>query len=114
MRLSSLLLLLLLAACHPRDAKKVVTNNKFADTLPNGLRIVNTIDSPVYYKEQVSTDSLKGNYQLVYAEDDSNRYVFLKKGEKYSLLDKCSPRCSFWSLGLADADEEGYFVLTHD
>lgn len=84
-----------------------------ADTLPNGLRIVNTIDSPFNYKDQVTTDSLKGGYLLVYAEDDSLRYVYLQKGTRLSLLDKTSGG-TFYSLGQVGLDEDGYFLLAHD
>lgn len=111
MRYLLFLLLYLLAACGRQSASK--KQPVAADTLPNGLRIVNTIDSPFYYKDQVTTDSLKGGYRLVYAEDDSFRYVFLQKGEKLSLLDKTEGG-SFYNLGWVDADEEGYIVLAHD
>lgn len=115
MRTFQLLILLFLTACNNRDTVKQSTVLRSYDTLSNGLRIINrTIDSPYNYKDQVSTDSLKGDYQVYYAQDDCAYFLYLKHRDTLSLLNKTTQHTSLHYLGNVMDDEQKYFILGHD
>lgn len=85
------------------------------DTLSNGLRIIHTnIDSVHYYKDQVDTDSLQGNCQIVYAENDTSYFLFFKKGSFLNLLNQTSNYTSLHHLGNLVEDSATFFILGHD
>jgi hypothetical protein len=117
------LLLLFFISCNSDNAvKKIDPKNeliKSADTLlqkPSTVKmpqLVNTLDSPYYYKDQVGPTPLKGGYQLIYAADDSLKYVYLKNGESVQLLKKIN-NGSYWYLGTLGEDYDDCFILNHD
>jgi hypothetical protein len=76
------------------------------DTLPNGIRLLDNVDSGMvnYYKEVVGSDTLKGGYILCYGIDDSTKYLYIKKGENLHLLNKTPIYTSTWSLGTIEKD----------
>ena len=115
MRPLQLLILIFLTACNNQDAAKKTTVTKSYDTLSNGLRVINrTIDSPYYYKDQVSTVDLKGGFQIYYAEDDSTYFLYLKNGDTLTLLNNTTNSTSLHYLGNVTEDEKTYFILGHD
>ncbi len=114
MRLFQLLILITLAACNHQDTVKKTITAKLYDTLSNGLKILNTIDSPFYYKDQVSTDSLLGDYQVYYAQDDSSYFLYLKHRDTLILLNKTSHYTSLHYLGKVAVDDTTFFILEHD
>lgn len=115
MRLLQLLIIFALTACNNQDMSKKLTVSKSYDTLSNGLRIVNrTIDSPYYYKDQVATDSLIGNYQVYYAQNDSFYFLYLKHFDTLHLLNKTSNSTSLHHLGSVTGDDTTFFILGHD
>src|SRR5882762_3266195 len=115
MRPFQLLILIFLTACNNHETANKLTVPKSYDTLSNGLRIINrTIDSPYYYKDQVATVSLQGGFQVYYAQDDSSYFLYLKKGDTLSLLNKTTNFTSLHHLGNVTEDEKTYFILGHD
>jgi hypothetical protein len=114
MRSLQLFILVFLTACNNQDAVKKSAVLKSYDTLSNGLRILNTIDSPFYYKDQVGTDSLIGNYQVYYAKDDSSYFLYLKHRDSLKLLNKTSQYTSLHYLGNVTGDDTTFFILGHD
>jgi hypothetical protein len=104
-----------LTACNNQEAVKKSTVSKSYDTLSNGLRIINrTIDSPYYYKDQVATDSLIGNYQVYYAQNDSLYFLYLKHFDTLHLLNKTTNYTSLHYLGNVTGDDTTFFILGHD
>ncbi|RZL47845.1 MAG: hypothetical protein EOP00_10750, partial [Pedobacter sp.] len=88
---------------------------KYYDTLSNGLRVINrTIDSPYYYKDQVGTVSLQGGFQVYYAESDSSYFLYLKKADTLALLNETTNSTSLHHLGNVTEDAKKYFILGHD
>jgi hypothetical protein len=83
------------------------------DTLPNGKRLLDNIDSGMvyYYKEVIGSDTLKGGYILCYGIDDSTKYLYIRKGKNLHLLNKTPINTSTWSLGTLEKDFT-YSVLT--
>ena len=115
MRLLQLFILFFLTACNNQEAVKKSAISKSYDTLSNGLSIINrTIDSPYYYKDQVATDSLNGNYQVYYAQDDSFYFLFLKHFDTLHLLNKTTNYTSLHYLGNVTGDDTAFFILGHD
>lgn len=115
MRLHQLFIVLFfLTACNNQDTVKKSTGLKSYDTLSNGLKILNTLDSPFYYKDQVGIDSILGNYQVYYAKDDSSYYLYLKHFDTLGLLNKTSQYTSLHYLGIVIGDTTNYFILGHD
>jgi hypothetical protein len=114
MRPFPLFILLIFTSCISHGPSKKLTNVKSFDTLSNGLQIINTIDSPFYYKDQVATDSLKGNYQVFYAKNDSLYFLYLKHKDTLTLLNKTSQYTSLHYLGNVTADDTTCFILGHD
>ncbi|MBI3512248.1 MAG: hypothetical protein HY064_16430 [Bacteroidetes bacterium] len=85
------------------------------DSLYHHLKIINTLDSPYYYKDQVGPTRIKGGYELSYAADDSSRYLFLKNGNSVHLLDKAKNYSgSYYSLGTLGEDHADFFTIIHD
>jgi hypothetical protein len=62
------------------------------DTLPNGKRLLDNMDSGMvhYYKEVVGSDTLKGGYITCYGIDDSTKYFYLRHGDTLHLLNQGS------------------------
>jgi hypothetical protein len=114
MRPFQLLILISLTACNNQDTVKKTAAFKTNDTLSNGLIILNTLDSPFYYKDQVGTDSLLCNYQVYYAKDDSSYFLYLKHQDTLSLLNKTSQYTSLHYLGNVTGDDTTFFILGHD
>lgn len=115
MRPFQLLILISFAACNSQNREKKLPVSKPYDTLSNGLRVINrTIDSPYYYKDQVATDSLIGDYQVYYAQNDSFYYLYLKHREDLHLLNKSTKYTSLHSLGNVTGDDTTFFILGHD
>lgn len=115
MRPLQLLIIIFLTACNNQDVSKKLTVSKSSDTLSNGLRIINrTNDSPYYYKDQVATVSLIGNYQVYYAQDDSSYYLYLKHFDTLHLLNKTTNYTSLHHLGNVSEDDTTFFILGHD
>ncbi|MGG9963185.1 hypothetical protein [Ferruginibacter sp. SUN106] len=104
-----------MTACNNEEAAKKSIVPKSYDTLSNGLRIINrTIDSPYYYKDQVTTDSLIGNYQVYYAQNDSLYFLYLKHFDTLHLLNKTTNYTSLHYLGNVTGDDTAFFILGHD
>jgi hypothetical protein len=115
MRLLQLLILIFFTACNNQDTAKKLTVTKSYDTLSNGLRIINRIiDSPYYYKDKVTTVLLQGGFQVYYAQNDSSYFLYLKKGDTLTLLNKTTNFTSLHHLGNLTEDEKTYFILGHD
>ena len=113
-RLQLFIVAIILAGCNNHDKTIQSTVIKSYDTLSNGLRIINTLDSPFYYKDQVGTDSLLGNYQVCYTKDDSFYYLYLKHHDSLVLLNKTSRNTSLHHLGEVTNDDTVFFILGHD
>jgi hypothetical protein len=115
MRRLQLLILIFLTACNNKDTSNKKYGKYAYDTLSNGLRIINrTIDSDYYYKDQVATDSLTGNYQIFYVQDDSSYFLYLKHRDTLNLLNKTTQYNSLHHLGKVISDEQKFFILGHD
>lgn len=115
MRPFQLLILLFLTSCTAHDTSNKSNDSKAVDTLSNGLRIINTImDSVHYYKDQVGTDSLLGNCQLVYAENDTTYFLYFKRGDTLNLLNQTDNSTSLHHLGNLVQDTTSFFILGHD
>jgi len=76
------------------------------DTLPNGKRLLDNMDSGMvyYYKEVVGSDTLKGGYITCYGIDDSTKYFYLRHGDTLHLLNQGSILASTWGLGILEKD----------
>ncbi len=83
------------------------------DTLPNGKRLLDNMDSGMvhYYKEVVGSDTLKGGYISCYGIDDSTKYFYLRHGDTLHLLNQTPIYTSTWSLGTLEKDFNT-FILT--
>ncbi|MEJ8817485.1 hypothetical protein [Lacibacter sp. H407] len=86
------------------------------DTLPNGKKILNNIDSGMdhYYKEVVGTDTLTGGYLTCYGIDDSMKYFYLRHGDTLHLLNQTPTYTSTWSLGVLEKDFDNFFITRID
>lgn len=86
------------------------------DTLPNGKRLLNNIDSSMsmYYKEVVGPDTLSGGYIICYGIDDSTKYFYLKYGDTLYLLNQTPIYTSTWSLGTLEKDFDTFFMTRID
>jgi hypothetical protein len=86
------------------------------DTLPNGLRLLDNLDSGmhIYYKEVVGSDTLKGGYITCYGIDDSIKYFYLRHGNRLYLLNKTPTYTSTWSLGTLEKDFTTFFMTRID
>ena len=92
-----------------------LTVSRSCDTLSNGLRIINrNVDSPYYYKDIVGTDSLIGNYQIFYAENDTTYFLYLKHNDSLQLLNTTTNATSLHHLGVPVSDDTTFFILGHD
>jgi hypothetical protein len=124
MRQFKLLTFLFLLSCNSPDkhfnSKQIPgsntkqTNIPDFDTLPNGQRVLNNIDSGmyIYYKEVVGPDTLLGGYITCYGIDDSMKYFYLRHGDTLHLLNKTPIYTSNWSLGTLEKDFTAYFITT--
>jgi len=86
------------------------------DTLPNGQRLLDNMDSGmyIYYKEVVGSDTLKGGYITCYGIDDSMKYFYLRHGDTLHLLNKTEKYISTWSLGTLEKDFTTFFMTRID
>ena len=86
------------------------------DTLPNGKRLLDNMDSGMvhYYKEVVGSDTLKGGYISCYGIDDSTKYFYLRHGDTLHLLNQGSIRASTWGLGTLEKDFNTFFMTRID
>ena len=86
------------------------------DTLPNGKRLLDNIDSGMvhYYKEVVGSDTLKGGYISCYGIDDSAKYFYLRHGDTLHLLNRTHIYTSSWSLGKLEKDFDSFILTTVD
>ena len=86
------------------------------DTLPNGKRLLDNIDSGMvhYYKEVVGSDTLKGGYITCYGIDDSTKYFYLRYGDTLHLLNQGSIFASTWGLGTLEKDFTTFFMIRID
>jgi hypothetical protein len=86
------------------------------DTLPNGKRLLDNIDSSLsnYYKEVVGSDTLKGAYITCYGIDDSIKYFYLMHGKILHLLNKTPINTSTWGLGTLKKDFANSFMTQLD
>lgn len=86
------------------------------DTLPNGKRLLDNIDSGMvnYYKEVVGSDTLKGGYISCYGIDDSTKYFYLRHGNTLHLLNQGSIFASTWGLGTLEKDFDTFFMTRID
>lgn len=115
-----ILIFILFVACTSGGKRKLsdkdsvqISGNVHFDTLPNGQRILNNIDSSFfyYYKEVVGPDTLTDGYITCYGIDDSMNYFYLRHGDTLRLLSKAPRSVSAWSMGLFEK-EKGGFLLT--
>lgn len=86
------------------------------DTLPNGKRLLDNIDSgmTLYYKEIVGSDTLKGGYISCYGIDDSTKYFYLRHGDTLHLLNQTPIYTSSHSLGTLEKDFDNLILTTID
>jgi hypothetical protein len=86
------------------------------DTLPNGKRHLNNVDSSLsmYYKEVVGPDTLKGGYITCYGIDDTTKYFYLRHDDTLHLLNHIPIYTSTWSLGIVEKDFDNFFITTVD
>lgn len=86
------------------------------DTLPNGKRLLDNMHEGMvhYYKELVSSDTLKGGYIACYGFDDSAKYFYLRRGDKLHLLNQEAIHVSAWSLGKLEKDFDSFIVTVVD
>jgi hypothetical protein len=86
------------------------------DTLPNGKRLLDNMDSGMvhYYKEVVGSDTLKGGYITCYGIDDSTKYFYLRHGDTLHLLNQTPIYTSTWSLGTLEKDFDNFILTTVD
>lgn len=86
------------------------------DTLPNGIRLLDNLDSGMhfYYKEVVGSDTLKGGYVTCYGIDESTKYFYLQYGDTLHLLNKTPKYTSTWSLGTLEKDFPTFFITRID
>ncbi len=86
------------------------------DTLPNGKRLLDNIDSGMvhYYKEVVGSDTLIGGYISCYGIDDSTKYFYLRHGDTLHLLNQTPMYTSTWSLGTLEKDYNSFFLTRVD
>lgn len=86
------------------------------DTLPNGKRLLDNMDSGManYYKEVVGSDTLKGGYISCYGIDDSTKYFYLRHGDTLHLLNQVPIYTSTWGLGTLEKDYDSFILTTVD
>jgi hypothetical protein len=86
------------------------------DTLPNGKRLLDNLDSGMvhYYKEVVGSDTLKGGYITCYGIDDSIKYFYLRHGDTLHLLNQTPIYTSTHSLGTLEKDFDTFILTTVD
>jgi hypothetical protein len=86
------------------------------DTLPNGKRLLDNIDSGMvhYYKELVGSDTLIGGYISCYGIDDSTKYFYLRHGDTLHLLNQTPIYTSTHSLGTLEKDFDTFILTTVD
>ena len=126
MRLFIILLLIPLFSCNSTDRHsesretsipniQQITVSNF-DTLPNGQRLLDNIDSALnyYYKEVVGSDTLKGGYITCYGVDDSLNYFYLRHEDTLHLLNKREKIVGAWSLGTLENDFDSFFITRLD
>jgi hypothetical protein len=121
-----LAIFLSLFSCHRSQKKlesKIVNRLRLIDilepdldTLPNGKRLLDNIDSGMvhYYKEVVGSDTLKGGYISCYGIDDSTKYYYLRAGNTLHLLNQGSILASTWGLGTLEKDFTTFFMIRID
>ena len=111
-----LLLSLLYIAYNTPSPSKNINGKKSYDTLPNGKRSLNTLDSSftMYYKEIVGPDTLLGGYITCYAIDDTAIYFYLRHDDTLHLLNKISSLASPHGLGILEEDFDTYFITRID
>ena len=112
----NILLAFLFISCHSNTSHKVVISEANYDTLPNGQRLLDNIDSAIhlYHKEVVGSDTLIGGYIICYAIDDSTKYFYLRKGDTLHLLNKVHRLSSAHSLGYLEEDYKTFFITKID
>lgn len=86
------------------------------DTLPNGKRLLDNMDSGMvyYYKEVVGSDTLKGGYISCYGIDDSTKYFYLMHGDTLHLLNQTPIYTSTHGLGTLEKDFDNFILTTVD
>ncbi len=86
------------------------------DTLPNGKRLLDNLDSGMvlYYKEVVGSDTLKGGYISCYGIDDSTKYFYLRHGNTLHLLNQTPIYTSTHGLGTLEKDFDTFILTTVD
>ena len=86
------------------------------DTLPNGKRLLDNLDSgmTLYYKEVVGSDTVKGGYITCYGIDDSTKYLYLRHGDTLHLLNQTPIYTSTHSLGILEKDFDTFIITTVD
>jgi hypothetical protein len=87
------------------------------DTLPNGKRLLDNVDSEMvhYYKEVVGSDTLQGGYIICYGIDDSTKYFYLRHGDTLHLLNQTPiDENSTWGLGTLEKDFDNFFITRID
>lgn len=124
MQFLTLSILILLFSCNTSErgsdwketsAVKIQQVANF-DTLPNGQRLLDNMDSAFYYyyKEVVGTDTLKGGYVTCYGVDDSMNYFYLRHGDTLHLLNKREKIVGAKSLGTLEEDFDSFFISRID
>lgn len=123
---AKIFIFLCLFSCSDRETKPLPNNKTNTqlidilepdkDTLPNGKRLLDNIDSgmSLYYKEVVSSDTLKGDYIICYGIDDSCKYFYLRHGDTLYLLNKTPIYTSTHGLGTLEKDFDNYFITRVD
>jgi hypothetical protein len=116
LRLFGFIISLLFFSCNIHEQPKVVDEPKNYDTLPNGQRLLDNMDSgmDIYYREVVGSDTLKGGYITCYGVDDSMRYFYLRHGDTLHLLNKSPTNTTAWSAGTFEADYYNFFIIRID
>lgn len=120
-----ILVILFLVSCNSTEkhslqqiAKKdiLITAPFNYDTLPNGQRLLDNLDSGmhIYYKEVVGSDTLKGGYITCYGIDNSSKYFYLRHDDTLRLLNKTPTFTSTWSLGILEKDFDSFFITRID
>lgn len=125
-RFLHILLVLLSFSCKQTEKKPdqaKPTTPKFIDilepdldTLPNGIRLLDNVDSGMvhYYKEVVGSDTLQGGYITCYGIDDSTKYFYLRHGDTLHLLSQTPIETSTWGLGTLEKDFDNFFITRID
>lgn len=107
---------LFIASCSNEPTAHSPQNNEATDTLKKHFgETMYTGKLDDYYKDQVNTEKLKGNYEVYYTTDDSMKYVYLKHDSIVHRLNAVPLNAgSFYNLGVVMGDANDFFFLGHD